>query len=120
MPFRARYLFTASMDVEPEKESDFHEVYDTEHVPALEKVPGVLSIARFKTQELTMAIGGELRTIVVENEPRFSAVYEVESPEVLVSEAWAEAVERGRWPNEVRPFTSNRRHVLRELISSTA
>ena len=120
MPFRTRYLFTASMDVEPEKEADFNEVYDTEHVPALELVPGVLAVARFKTQHLTMAIGGERRTIVVENEPRYSALYEVETPEVLVSEAWAEAVERGRWAQEVRPFTSNRRHVLRELLSPTA
>ena len=48
----------------------------------------------------------------IEGEPRYSALYEVESPEVLVSDAWAKAVEQGRWPGEVRPFTRNRRHVL--------
>ena len=47
----------------------FNEVYDEEHVPLLNKVPGVVSVARFKRQELTLAIGGELRTIVVEDEP---------------------------------------------------
>ena len=41
-----RYLFTASMDVDPEKEALFNEVYDTEHVPLLQKVPGVLAVTR--------------------------------------------------------------------------
>ena len=109
---KTRYLFAASMDVEPDKEELFNEVYDTEHIPYLSDVPGVLGIARFKTDELTMMIGGERRRIVAENEPTYAALYEIESPEVLTSDRWAEAVERGRWPAEVRPHTLNRRHVL--------
>ena len=116
MPFESKYLFAASMNVEPAKESLFNEVYDQEHVPLLKEVPGVLSVARFKTRELTMAIGGERRTIVIEGEPKYAALYEIDSPEVLTSEAWAEAVEKGRWPTEVRPYTTDRRHVLRQLI----
>jgi hypothetical protein len=50
--------------------------------------------------------------------PFYTAIYELESPEVLVSDAWAQAVEAGRWPGEVRPFTSNRRHVLARVIRS--
>ena len=42
MSEKERYLFTASMDVDPEKEELFNEVYDTEHVPMLSKVPGVI------------------------------------------------------------------------------
>ncbi len=116
MPSQTKYLFTASMDIEPDKEAVFNEVYDEEHVSTLLEVPGVLSIARFKTQELTMILGGERRTIVVEGEPRYSAMYELESPDVLTSDGWADAVDQGRWPGEVRPFTKNRRHVLRERI----
>ena len=41
MPIITKYLFVASMDVDPEKEDLFNEVYDTEHVPNLLKVPGV-------------------------------------------------------------------------------
>ena len=119
MPLQTRYLFSASMDVQPDKEAVFNEVYEKEHVPMLIEVPGVISIARFKTQELTMIMGGERRTIVVENEPRYSALYEIESPDVLTSDAWAAAVDKGRWADEVRPFTSNRRHVLRQLILPT-
>ncbi|MCH7796137.1 MAG: hypothetical protein IH900_13510, partial [Proteobacteria bacterium] len=46
MPIATTYLFIASMDVEPDKEALFNEVYDTEHVPNLLKVPGVLSVTR--------------------------------------------------------------------------
>jgi hypothetical protein len=116
MPLTSRYLFSAAMDVPPDKEALLHEVYDREHVPMLLAVPGVISVARFKTRPLTIVIGGERKTIVVENEPRFHALYELESPEVLTSAAWAGAVDRGRWPGEVRPHTRNRRHVLLERV----
>ena len=114
MPIDAKYLFAASMDVKPDKESLFNEVYDDEHLPTVLTVPGVLSAARFKTQELTMMLGGERRTIVVEDEPRYTALYELESPDVMTTDAWAAATEQGRWPTEVRPYTENRRHVLRQ------
>jgi hypothetical protein len=116
MPGKAKYLFIASMDVEPGKEALFNEVYDTEHVPMLLKVPGVLSVRRAVSVPLTMSIGGEQKSIVAEGEPRYSAYYELESAEVLTSEAWARAVEAGRWPSQVRPHTRNRRHVLRKIM----
>lgn len=116
MSTRANYVFIASMDVDPDKEALFNEVYDTEHVPMLLEVPGVVSVRRYVTVPLTVVIGGEKKTIVAEGEPRHSAVYEIESPDVLVSEAWAKAVDAGRWPTEVRPYTRNRRHVLRKLL----
>jgi hypothetical protein len=107
-----KYLFMASMDVETDKEQVFNNVYDTEHVPYLSDVPGVISIARFQTEPLRLAIGGEIKNIVINNQARHTAIYEIESPEVLVSTEWSEAVERGSWSTEVRPFTMNRRHVL--------
>jgi hypothetical protein len=112
MPFETRYIFSAAMDVQSDKDALFNEVYDKEHVPLLLKVPGVVAVARFKKQEVTLVIGGERKTIVVENEPTYNAFYEIESPEVLVSDAWANAVDQGRWPGQVRPYTKNRRHVL--------
>jgi hypothetical protein len=84
----------------------------------LSEVPGVLSISRYERQELVMNIGGERKTIRIENEPRYTAIYELTSPDVLTSEAWDKAVEKGRWPSEVRPYTRNRRHVLLKLNQS--
>ena len=117
MPLQSRYLFSAAMDVEPAQEAIFNEVYDTEHVPMLLKVPGVLSVRRALSVPLTMSIGGEKKSIVAEGEPRYSAYYELESAEVLVSDAWAKAVEQGRWPAQVRPHTRNRQHILYRRIA---
>jgi hypothetical protein len=112
---KTRYLFIASMDVDPAKEALFNEVYDTEHVPELLKVPGVLSVTRNTLAPLKLAIGGEVKSIVFDDEPRHSAIYELESAEVLTSSAWAKAVEVGRWGAQVRPYTRNRRHTLRKV-----
>lgn len=117
MPITSRYLFSAAMDVDAAKDALFNEVYDREHVPNLLTVPGVIAVARFKKQELTMVIGGERKTIVIENEPAYNALYELESPDVLTSPGWAKAVDAGRWPGQVRPYTKNRRHVLYRRIS---
>ncbi|HEV8473985.1 MAG TPA: hypothetical protein VGR82_14500 [Methylomirabilota bacterium] len=113
---KSRYLFTAAMDVDAAKEALFNEVYDKEHVPSLLEVPGVISVARFRRRPLEMFIGGEKKTIVIEGEPAYTALYELERPDVLVTPAWAAAVEKGRWPAQVRPHTRNRRHVLWEKI----
>lgn len=111
-----RGLFLVRMDVAHDHEARFNEVYDKEHVPLLLTVPGVVSVARFKTRPVTMIIGGERKTIVFEQEPRYNALYEIESPEVLATEAWGRAVDQGRWPGQVRPYTKNRKHLLFERI----
>ena len=116
MAGKAKYLMIASMDVDPEHEVLFNEVYDQEHVPNLSKVPGVVGITRYKRGTLTMNIGGERKTIEIANEPVFTAIYELETPEVLTSPAWDKAIEEGRWPAQVRPFTKNRRHVLLKIM----
>ena len=116
MHAKTKCIFIASMDVDPDKEALFNEVYDTEHVPLLLKVPGVLSVTRSTLEPLSMVIGGEEKTIVIEGEPKHSALYELENAEVLTSPAWAAAVDQGRWPGQVRPFTRNRRHTLRKVL----
>ena len=116
MPEKSKYLFIASMDVEPDKDSLFNEVYDQEHVPNLLTVPGVVSVARFKMRDLTMLIGGEAKRMRFDDQPRYHALYEIESPDVLLSDQWGDAVERGRWPDQVRPHTRNRRHILSQRI----
>ena len=112
----APYIFIVSMDVDPAKEALFNEVYDTEHIPMLMQVPGVRSVRRYRKMPLTVVLGGEKSNIEFPDEPAFSAVYEIDSPEVLTSEAWAKAVDSGRWATEVRPYTHNRRHILRKLV----
>lgn len=111
----AKYLFFVAMDVDPDKEDLFNEVYQ-EHIEYVLKVPGVRGATRAKTEPAAVMIGGEKKPLTGEGEPHYIAVYELDSPDVLLSEAWQKAVEAGRWPTEVRPYTKNRRHVLRKVI----
>lgn len=111
MPIESRYLFVASMDVDSDKEALFNEVYDREHVPNLLKVPGVRAVTRMEGEPFSLSIGGEEKKVPHDG-PRHSALYEIDGPQVLVSPEWARAVEAGRWPRDVRPFTRNRRHAL--------
>jgi hypothetical protein len=63
MPIKSKYLFVASMDVDPDKESLFNEVYDTEHVPNLLKVPGVHAVARMAGEPFAISLGGEEKRV---------------------------------------------------------
>jgi hypothetical protein len=116
VPITSPYVFIASMDVAPEKEALFNEVYDREHVPNPLKVPGVRSVTRLRTTPGSMMIGGAAKPLTGHGAPTYTAIYELDSPDVLASAAWAEAVERGRWPTEVRPYTTNRHHIIRKVL----
>jgi hypothetical protein len=116
MPIATRYLFIVSMDIAREREALFNEIYDNEHIPNLLKVPGVRSATRLRTESAPVDLGGEVKTLTGDGAPRYMAIYEIDSPEVLTSAEWARAVQLGRWPSEVRPFTSNRQHVLRKVV----
>ena len=115
MAITGKWVFTASMDVDADKEALFNEVYDTEHVPHLLKVPGVVSVTRVKSDKLSVTMGGETKTVEPTG-PRYSCIVELERPDVLTSEAWSKAVDAGRWPGQVRPFTRNRQHTLHKVI----
>jgi hypothetical protein len=83
-------------------------------LPNLLKVPGVQSVARMEGEPFAISISGEERQVPRDG-PRYSALFEIDGPHVLVSREWAKAVEAGRWSGEVRPFTRNRRHALYRL-----
>lgn len=113
MPIQAPYVLIVSMDVERGHEDEFNEIYDTEHVPYLLEVPGVQSARRMKGEAFSMFLGGEVRQMPSPR-PIYSAIYEIDSPDVLISDAWKAAVERGRWPR-MRPHTSNRSAVVYKI-----
>lgn len=115
MAITGKWIFTASMDVDPDKEALFNEVYDTEHIPHLSKVPGVVSVTRVKSDTLRVTMGGETKTVEPEG-AKYSCIVELETPDVLTSAAWAKAVDAGRWPTHVRPFTRNRHHTLHRVM----
>ena len=113
---KPKFLLNVSMDVVPEREALFNTVYE-EHIRELLNVPGVVGVRRYRRRPLKMSFEGIIQEFDVEGEPTYSALYELERPEALTSDAWAYYVEKGRWAPEIRPFVRNRRRTMHELIS---
>jgi hypothetical protein len=109
-----KFLFIASMNVTAEAERLFNEVYDNEHIPSLLKVPGVVSATRYRSRPFRLSIGGHIESEAGDGLPAYTAIYEIEHPDVLASPRWAAAIEEGRWPTQVRPHTRDRVHVVLE------
>jgi len=75
-------------------------------VPTILKVPGVRSCARYRLDHST-----------VSGMPRYLAIYEVDSAEVINSPAWQEASDLGEWKPKIRPHTTNRQHSIFRRIA---
>ena len=99
----ANYIFLVRIGVEPENEAEFNRIYDTEHqMYVTHETNGVISGARYEA---------------IEGEPKYSAIYELESPDVRFSAEWQLAAEKGQWATQIRPHTKNRYHTIDEFIS---
>ena len=101
----ANYIYLVQMDVPSELEDDFNRIYDTEHVPNIVKVPGVSSCKRYL-----------LDSTDVDGTARYAAIYEIDAPDVPKSAAWKEASDTGDWKDQIRPYTTNRAHVIYKTI----
>jgi len=93
----AGYVYVAQMDIPPEHEAEFNRIYDNDHIPIILEVPGVRGCQRFKLEQGSPAGG-----------PRYMALYEIDSPDVLESAAWKTAIDEGEWKPKIRPHTFNR------------
>jgi hypothetical protein len=82
-------LLVASMNVDPAAEAEFNEWYNTEHLPQLGAVPGVLAARRFRATDQW-------------SERRYLALYHLRDTQVPASEAWAKAANTA-WTERVRP-----------------
>lgn len=94
------YVFWVMMDIESHREALFNELYDTEHLPLLLKLPGSVNAVRYRT--------------TAAGEPRYLCAYEVENPALPMSKLWNDTSDIGRWKPEVRPYTSNKRFIVSE------
>ena len=101
----ADYIYLVQMDVPAEKEADFNRIYDTQHVPELSKVPGVRGVSRYR-----------LESADVEGVARYAAVYDIDTPDLPSSAAWKAASDRGDWAVQIRPYTTNRSHLIFKRI----
>jgi len=100
------HIFMVQLDIPAEHEDEFNRVYDSEHFPALSKVPGVRSAARYKLEHST-----------VPGMQRYLTIYEIDSPGVLKGAAWEEAGNFGDWVTKIRPLLTSRHHTVFERIA---
>ena len=101
-PESAGGLLVVGMTPAPGVETAFNAWYDNEHVPALARVPGVLSARRFRTA------GGT---------PKYVALYHLASSAVVDSAEWKEASGSTPMPDHIRPQISDRlRFVCRNYV----
>jgi hypothetical protein len=102
---RAPYHYVVATDIDPAKEIEFNSWYHTEHMPGLAVVPGVVHCARFRS---------------LESRPRYRAVYDLTTPEVMESEAWL-AIRRTSWASRIRPhFANTTRTMFRTVLDERA
>src|SRR5437870_4721031 len=100
------YVYVVQMDIPQHLEAEFNRIYDEDHVPTILKVPGVRSCARYRLEHST-----------IPTMPRYLAIYEVDSPDVLKSAAWEKAGSFGDWATKIRPLTTSRHHSVFERIA---
>jgi hypothetical protein len=80
MPIATKYLFIVSMDVTPEKEALFNEVYDTEHVPMLLELPGVPGGHPLEDRTRCLRDRGRAQAPRWRTAARYVAMYEIDQP----------------------------------------
>jgi len=91
-------LLLVGMTPPSEAETEFNAWYDTEHVPALARVPGVLSARRFRAGTTTG--------------PKYIALYHLASPDVISGPGWKQASESTPMPQHMRPQISDRLRIV--------
>jgi len=106
----SKFIWTVAMDVAPEKEELFNEMYNHEHVPNLLKIPGVTGATRYKVVRSTN--GRNPATF-----QKYFTVYEMDDKDIWGSEEFVKyARDAGEWREIIRPHTFNRRHILYEKM----
>jgi hypothetical protein len=89
----AKGQLIVALDFSGIAEDEFHDWFDTEHVPALARVPGVLCARRFK--------GGG-------SGPNYVALYHLTAPGVVESAECKRVSESTRMPSHIRPQITDR------------
>lgn len=107
-------LLVVMTDVDPEHEEELNRWYHEEHLPALLKVPGVLSARRYKLLPDTENLG----TLQTEQTQKYITIYEHESIEVQKTEAYQKA-RSTPWEERVRHHIKNHtRHFYVQVYPS--
>ena len=93
------YIYFVQMNIPESLDAELNRIYDTEHVPMLSKVPGVINVSRYRLEK-----SNDSRM------QKYLAVYEIETLEIVDSKEWEVAGAWGDWATKIRPHTTSRHH----------
>ncbi len=95
-PPNAGGLTLTSMDIDPAVEDEFNDWYNTEHIPILSELPGMIAARRFRARR---------------GSPRYVALYHVTDVGIYAKPSWYTANETP-WMLRMRRFQRNRTYFM--------
>jgi hypothetical protein len=104
IPERASpYVLLVRLDIDPEHDAEFNDWYNTDHLPALTRVPGVYGARRYR---------------VTAGSPTYLAVYELANADVPKSDTWRRAADSPwtlRMRRQYRGLTMNLGQLIKAI-----
>ncbi len=96
----ADFVLTVRLNIPTEKEQEFNEWYNIDHLPALVGVPGVHCARRY---------------VAVEGDPKYLAVYEMNDARVPKTPAWDKA-RNSEWTLRIRSHLKDGKVIISRRI----
>ncbi len=101
-PRSAGGVILVSMNIDPAHEDEFNDWYNMEHIPHFNRLAGIIAARRFRATE---------------GEPRYVALYHVETTDIYATQGWTAANETP-WMLRMRRFQRDRTYYMfRERIA---
>jgi hypothetical protein len=95
-PGNAGGVILVSMNPDPDREEEFNDWYNTEHIPHFNRLEGVIAARRFHATE---------------GNPRYVALYHVENTDIYATPEWMAANETP-WILRMRRFQRDRTYFM--------
>ena len=96
----ADFVLSVRLNIPADKENDFNEWYNVDHLPALVGVPGVYCARRY---------------VAVEGDPKYLAVYEMNDSLIPKSPEWDKA-RNSEWTLRIRPHLKDAKVIISRRI----
>jgi hypothetical protein len=96
----AEFILNVRLNIPTDKEKDFNEWYNVDHVPALVGVPGVQCARRY---------------MAVEGDPKYLAVYEMNDAGIPKTPEWDKA-RNSEWTLRIRPHLKDPKAIVSRQI----
>ena len=103
----APFFYMVAFEIAPEDEKEFNDIYDTEHIPNILQVEGVLQVIRWRDADPTLQ--GWLK---------YSALYLITQADLPSTPQWKAKSDLGRWAPVMRPKVKARRQRLGRIAAN--